>query len=81
MPASANVAMTSRKERNNNSLEVTFLRYVQPAQLNPERIAKQDVLNLLLKVSVRPDKSFTASYPEPDDSEAQERSVVQSRGV
>jgi 2-methylcitrate dehydratase len=36
---------------------------VQPAQLNPERIAKQDVQNLLLKVSVRPDKSFTASYP------------------
>jgi 2-methylcitrate dehydratase len=36
---------------------------VQPAQLNPERIAKQDAQNLLLKVSVRPDKSLTASYP------------------
>jgi 2-methylcitrate dehydratase len=36
---------------------------VQPAQLNPERIAKQDVQNLLLKVSVKPNKSFTASYP------------------
>jgi 2-methylcitrate dehydratase len=36
---------------------------VQPAQLNPERIAKQDAQNLLRKVSVRPDKSLTASYP------------------
>ena len=36
---------------------------VQPAQLNRERIAKQDAQNLLLKVSVRPDKSLTASYP------------------
>src|SRR3984893_3202333 len=36
---------------------------VQPAQLNPERIAKQDAQNLLLKVSVRPDKSLTASSP------------------
>jgi 2-methylcitrate dehydratase len=36
---------------------------VQPAQLNPERIAKPDVQSLLLKVTVRPDKSFTALYP------------------
>jgi len=36
---------------------------VQLAQLNPERIAKQDAQDLLLKVSVRPDKSLTASYP------------------
>jgi 2-methylcitrate dehydratase len=36
---------------------------VQPAQLNPERIAKPDVQSLLLKVKVRPDKSFTARYP------------------
>jgi 2-methylcitrate dehydratase len=36
---------------------------VQPAQLNPERIDKPDVQNLLLKVTVRPDKNFTARYP------------------
>jgi 2-methylcitrate dehydratase len=36
---------------------------VQPAQLKPERIAKPDVQSLLLKVTVRPDKSFTARYP------------------
>ena len=36
---------------------------VQPAQLNPERIGKTDVQSLLLKVTVRPDKSFTARYP------------------
>src|ERR1700740_2110633 len=36
---------------------------VQPAQLTPERIAKPDVQSLLLKVRVRPDKSFTARYP------------------
>ena len=36
---------------------------VQPAQLTPERTAKADVQSLLLKVRVRPDKSFTARYP------------------
>ena len=36
---------------------------VQTAQLNPERIAKPDVQSLLLKVAVRPDKSFTARFP------------------
>ena len=36
---------------------------VQTAQLNPERIAKPDVQSLLLKVSVRPDESFTARFP------------------
>jgi hypothetical protein len=36
---------------------------VQPAQLTPERIAKPDVQSLLLKVTVRPDNSFTAQYP------------------
>jgi 2-methylcitrate dehydratase len=36
---------------------------VKPAQLNPERIAKPDVQGLLLKVRVRPDKSFTARFP------------------
>ena len=36
---------------------------VQTAQLKPERIAKPDVQSLLLKVTVRPDKSFTARFP------------------
>ena len=36
---------------------------VQTAQLNPERIAKPDVQSLLLKVSVKPDESFTARFP------------------
>jgi 2-methylcitrate dehydratase len=36
---------------------------VQTAQLTPERIAKPDVQSLLLKVSVRPDNSFTARFP------------------
>lgn len=36
---------------------------VQTAQLNPERIAKPDVQSLLLKVAVRPDKSFTGRFP------------------
>jgi 2-methylcitrate dehydratase len=36
---------------------------VKPAQLNPERIAKPDVQGLLLKVRVRPDKSFTGRFP------------------
>ena len=36
---------------------------VQTAQLSPERIANPDVQSLLQKVSVRPDESFTASYP------------------
>ena len=36
---------------------------VQTVQLKPERIAKPDVQSLLLKVRVRPDKSFTARFP------------------
>jgi 2-methylcitrate dehydratase len=40
-----------------------FDRDVQTAQLNTERIAKPDVQSLLLKVSVKPDESFTARFP------------------
>src|ERR1700730_5780704 len=40
-----------------------FDRDVQTAQLNRERIAKPDVQSLLLKVSVKPDESFTARFP------------------
>ena len=36
---------------------------VQTAQLGRRRIAKPDVQSLLLKVTVRPDDSFTARYP------------------
>jgi len=36
---------------------------VQPAQLEPGRIAKPDVQNLLQKVTIRPDPEFTARYP------------------
>jgi 2-methylcitrate dehydratase len=36
---------------------------VQPAQLDPARIARPDVQKLLLKVHVRPDDDFTARYP------------------
>jgi 2-methylcitrate dehydratase len=36
---------------------------VQPAQLEPSRIAKPDVQELLQKVTVRPDGTFTARYP------------------
>jgi 2-methylcitrate dehydratase len=36
---------------------------VQTAQLDHERIAKPDVQSLLLKVRVRPDKSFTDRFP------------------
>jgi 2-methylcitrate dehydratase len=36
---------------------------VQPAQLDPRRIARPDVQGLLKKVEVRPDNSFTARYP------------------
>jgi 2-methylcitrate dehydratase len=36
---------------------------VQPAQLTPSRIAKQDVQSLLRKVTVRPNDSFTARFP------------------
>jgi 2-methylcitrate dehydratase len=36
---------------------------VQPAQLEPARIAKPDVQTLLRKVTVSPDASFTARYP------------------
>jgi len=41
---------------------------VQPAQLTPERIAKQDVQTLLRKVNVRPDEGFTARYPNETPS-------------
>jgi 2-methylcitrate dehydratase len=41
---------------------------VQPAQLTPERIAKPDVQSLLRKVTVRPDESFTARYPNETPS-------------
>src|SRR5580693_4931294 len=36
---------------------------VQPAQLEPSRIAKSDVQDLLQKVTIRPDAGFTARYP------------------
>jgi 2-methylcitrate dehydratase len=36
---------------------------VQPAQLEPSRIEKSDVQDLLQKVNVRPDDSLTARYP------------------
>jgi 2-methylcitrate dehydratase len=36
---------------------------VQPAQLEPARIAKPDVQALLRKVQVKPDAGFTARYP------------------
>jgi 2-methylcitrate dehydratase len=36
---------------------------VQPAQLDPQRIARPDVRALLKKVQVRPDNGFTARYP------------------
>src|SRR6202046_4472424 len=36
---------------------------VQPAQLEPSRIPKPDVQNLLQKVTIRPDAGFTARYP------------------
>ena len=36
---------------------------VQPAQLEPSRIAKPDVQELLQKVTIRPDESITARYP------------------
>ena len=36
---------------------------VQPAQLEPSRIAKQDVEDLLQKVTIRPNDSLTARYP------------------
>jgi 2-methylcitrate dehydratase len=36
---------------------------VQPAQLDPRRIAKPDVQGLLKKVEIRPDSGFTARYP------------------
>ena len=37
---------------------------VQLAQLDPKRIEKSDVQELLLKVEVRPDSRFTALYPD-----------------
>jgi 2-methylcitrate dehydratase len=36
---------------------------VQPPQLEPSRIGKPDVQELLQKVTVRPDSAFTAHYP------------------
>jgi 2-methylcitrate dehydratase len=36
---------------------------VQPAQLEPSRIEKRDVQDLMQKVTVRPDAGFTARYP------------------
>jgi 2-methylcitrate dehydratase len=36
---------------------------VQPEQLDPRRIAKPDVQDLLQKVTVRPNDAFTARYP------------------
>jgi 2-methylcitrate dehydratase len=36
---------------------------VQPARLDPRRIARRDVQGLLRKVQVRPDNGFTARYP------------------
>jgi len=36
---------------------------VQPAQLEPSRISKSDVQNLLQTVTVRPNEGFTARYP------------------
>ena len=36
---------------------------VQPAQLEPSRISKSDVQDLLQKVTVRPNEGFTARYP------------------
>jgi 2-methylcitrate dehydratase len=46
---------------------------VQPAQLDPARIAKPDVQGLLKKVQIRPDNGFTARYP----AEMPARVVVQ----
>jgi 2-methylcitrate dehydratase len=37
---------------------------VQPAQLEPSRIAKPDVQNLLQKVTISPNDSLTARYPD-----------------
>ena len=36
---------------------------VQPAQLEPSRIAKPDVQDLLQKVTIRPNNAFTARFP------------------
>jgi 2-methylcitrate dehydratase len=36
---------------------------VQPAQLEPSRIARSDVQDLLQKVTIRPNADFTAHYP------------------
>jgi 2-methylcitrate dehydratase len=41
---------------------------VQPAQLAPERIAKQDVQELLRKVTVTPNDSLTTRYPNETPS-------------
>jgi 2-methylcitrate dehydratase len=37
---------------------------VMPAQLNPDRIIKPDVQDLLKKVSVRPNHEYTEQYPK-----------------
>ncbi len=49
---------------------------VQPAQLEPARIAKPDVQALLKKVQVKPDAAFTARYP----NEAPSRVTVHVEG-
>jgi 2-methylcitrate dehydratase len=49
---------------------------VQPAQLEPARIAKADVQALLKKVQVKPDAAFTARYP----NEAPSRVTVHVEG-
>jgi|HubBroStandDraft_6_1064221.scaffolds.fasta_scaffold00408_15 2-methylcitrate dehydratase len=49
---------------------------VQPAQLDPSRIAKSDVQELLQKVTVRPNAAFTARYP----AEVCSRVAVRLRG-
>src|ERR1700735_2863107 len=36
---------------------------VQPAQLDPSRIEKRDVQDLMQRVTVRPDAGLTARYP------------------
>jgi 2-methylcitrate dehydratase len=49
---------------------------VQPEQLQPARIAKADVQDLLRKVQVRPDAAFTARYPR----EARSRVTIRLTG-
>jgi len=37
---------------------------VMPEQYRPERIRRQDVQDLLRRVTVRPDASYSASFPQ-----------------